>query len=119
MTLKPGNISAIRSARFLYTSYCSNDGSSDTWKRQKFLIPFLSINAVRAAAKRRRKSRYSSPSASVSQPKMRFFSPSTSAIIFGACSAPHWVNRCDISKYLIPQRLHISIHRSSLSKPNS
>ena len=45
-----------------------------------------------------RKAAYSSPAASVSQPNMRFSCPFTHATILGACAAPHWVNKWDISK---------------------
>ena len=37
---------------------------------------------------------------------------------FGAWCAPHWVKRCENSKYFTPQSRHILTQRSSFSKPN-
>ena len=75
----------------------------------------FSVNAVRNA---RRNVMYSSLRESVSQPNTFSSTPPTVAMIFGACSAPHCVNRCAISKYSTPALRQTSTQRSNRAKPN-
>ena len=64
----------------------------------------------------RSKGKYSFDPALTSQPKIRFSLPSTFATIFGVQTAPHWVKRWEISKYLMPDFSASLIQRSRLPK---
>ena len=65
--------------------------------------PLFSINCLNAVENSVKNLTYSFELDLVSQPKMRFNSPSTFATIFGALFAPHCVNKCEISKYSMLQ----------------